>query len=84
MPDERPKSSFRDIYREQYRQITASQPVRYSWAFRAITLAVILIGALIGTRAPVVFTIVVAVGGVVLVVASVLLGRRQRRKKGSG
>ena len=81
MSDERPRPSFRDVYREQYREISSSKTSR---AFRIVAPVVLLIGALIALRASVVFTIVLAALAVVCFVAALVLSRRQRRGSRSG
>jgi Flp pilus assembly protein TadB len=78
MPERTERLSFRETYRQQYRQISAS---RTSRAFRIITPAVFLAVAVLTrlTHHSPVIAIVLAALAAVLLAVTIGLTRRQRR-----
>lgn len=77
MSDERPRRSFGDIYREQYRQVSSS---KISRASRIIFPVGLVVAVIFGRRLPEVIWTVVLASGAGGFVAAVLLSHWQRRR----
>jgi amino acid permease len=71
------KPGFRQVYRQQYREISSSKPSR---ALRFITPVVVLVVAIFGFHSAVV-SIALGALAVILFAVAVVLSRRQRRNR---
>jgi hypothetical protein len=79
MSDSAGKSNFRDVYREQYQEVSASKTSRvFSWIRPVALLVVAVLAVYLGHGGRDVLSICLGAAAVVLFVVLIVLMRRKR------